>query len=996
MILQSARDYLTSATSVKIAHLVEIELAGNNNVFSYGTDYLSSITISGKTYSAGRVMSVGGVKFTQGITNYTVSVTVPGEYQDELDKVTTDSSYEGRRINIYRVFLDNLGQVIPIDDETGGPLIWFQGKITSISLSDPITKGSSKVTFNCAGLLADFEKVNGRITDDAAHRGLVSGVLGPIPSNGAKRVEYQTDTGFLHANQTISTNIKYLALEKEYYLKKSWGGLKTKLREREVQVERQLDLKTSLEAKYLPVIYGVRRVQGIPVFLDVLRSNPSKMYCVYAFCEGEIDSFLNVYVDGVSAICGPGGNTEDSGLCMGNMENGDTLGMYSVTTRKEERQRQLDIGPFRVRIPELLEDFSSFTTGAASQSRVGTVHEQKINIMAENGPIMMQFYHGKSDQTPCQELVNIAASNGFLVQNNTTNPTGGSWGSSYWAGASSGVTGAALLDTAYIVAVFDISEDRTALPQIEAIISGRKVRVYSTPSTFTTQISLNPVWHLLDYLVNPIFGGGLSYTDVNLPSFISAAAQLDIQDTSYQTSFNTMWRYLGWETPTGTRARMQCNTLMAAEEPVTKLVEGLLDQFNGSLVPVQGKYVLSVETDSASKADITQFDIIGAVRISDRANKDKWNSIQASMQDPALGWGTNQITFFNSTYLTQDNGIRKQGRASFQHITNYYTARSWAQFLLNKSRFSKKVTITTYYKFFELQPNDNVTFTFPKYGFVAPNNKFRVVEIELRETGLIDITLERYDSSLFAVENQTKVPILEPTGPVVPPPANLTFTNLPNPAALISLPEGFRGGVVSWGPGGENILHWAMLVYTRPAESTAIFVQDGPIRIIEDSKQASISLQTKVFELLELQPLTEYQIKVQGVSKYGDRSPYNIIGFTTGEVIDVAVVPRIKGFRCINSDSNGIFSGPFPSFEWDAQEDPTKLTSIELQLLDPSDDSVLDSIVLDKTSVAVSYLFSSNKSAYFIKTGLIGAFRNLVPRIRAKFNSLNSEWSYLE
>lgn len=996
MILQSARDYLNSAKSVRIAHLVEIELAGNNNVFSYGTDYLSSITVSGKTYSAGRIMSVGAVKFTQGVTNYTVSVTVPGEYQDELDKVTTDASYEGRRINIFRVFINDAGNMIPIDDETGGPLIWFQGKVTSVDLSDPITKGTAKVTFNCAGLLSDFEKVNGRITDDAAHRGLVSGALGPIPSVGAKRVAYQTDTGFLHANQTISTNIKYLALEKEYYMKKSMGGLKSKLRTREVEVERELDLKTSLEAKYLPVIYGVRKVQGIPVFLDVLKSQTSKMYCIYAFCEGEIDSFLNVYVDGVSAICGPGGNSEESGVCMGNMESGDTLGMYSVTTRKEERQRQLNMGPFRTRAAELLEDFSSFNTPVATQSTVGTVHEQKINIMAENGPIMMQFYHGKPDQKPCQEIVNIAAYNGFLVQTNTKNPQGGPWGSSYWPAASSGVSGAALLDTAYIVAVFDISEDRTALPEIEAVISGRKVRVYTAENTYTVQSTLNPVWHLLDYLTNSIFGGGLSYQDINMASFIATAALLDQQDTSYETSFNTMWRYLGWSSANGTRARMQCNTLLASEEPVTKLVESVLEQFNGSLVPVQGKYVLSIEDDSPSIANITADDIIGSIRINDRANKDKWNSIQASMQDPAAGWGSNQITFFNSTYLSQDNGIRKQGRATFQHITNYYTARSWAQFLLNKSRFSKKVTITTYYKFFELQPNKNVTFTFAKYGFTAPNNKFRVVEIELRPDGLIDLTLERYDSSLFNLENQSKVAIPEPTGPVVQPPQNLTFTNMPNANVLVGLPEGFRGGVVSWTPGGDSILHWAMVVHTKPAGSTSFFVQTSPLTIIENSNRATIFSQDKVFNILDLEPLTEYMIKVQGVSKYGDRSPYSIIGFTTGETIEVAVVPKIRGFTCTNTDANSIYSGPYPTFLWDAPEDATKLTSIELQLLDPSDDSVVDSITLDKSALGISYLFSSNKNAYFIKTGFKGAFRTLLPRVRAKFNSANSEWSYLE
>ena len=54
------------------------------------------------------------------------------------------------------------------------------------------------------------------------------------------------------------------------------------------------------------------------------------------------------------------------------------------------------------------------------------------------------------------------------------------------------------------------------------IVQGKKVRVYTNPTTYTVQYSNNPAWCILDFLTC-YNGMGLSYDEVDIQSFIDAA-----------------------------------------------------------------------------------------------------------------------------------------------------------------------------------------------------------------------------------------------------------------------------------------------------------------------------------------------------------------------------------------------------------------------------------------------------------------------------------------
>ena len=65
--------YLETAQSVKIAHLVRLELAESTEgarVYTYLTDYSGDITLGPNVYEAGKVTKIGNVRQAQGLTNY--------------------------------------------------------------------------------------------------------------------------------------------------------------------------------------------------------------------------------------------------------------------------------------------------------------------------------------------------------------------------------------------------------------------------------------------------------------------------------------------------------------------------------------------------------------------------------------------------------------------------------------------------------------------------------------------------------------------------------------------------------------------------------------------------------------------------------------------------------------------------------------------------------------------------------------------------------------
>lgn len=705
-ILQSTLDYLSSG-NITLAHLIQIEVPGlgGSKLIQRVTDYSRDIPYGGEVYESGFLKSFGDIKHTYSLSAHTTSITITGIPSQVITIAMQDYSFIGNKVSIYRTHIGSDGQLIPYYSD-GTARYLLKGTITEVSAKDVVSssnKGTSTITIKCANEFYDFEKVGGRFTSDEAHRGLEVDDYGYLAaSNSAKRVAYKNDRGFQHANQSINVLAKYQTTETKYKLKKQKNrlGLTTgyKMRDYEEEVTKELDLRYNLGGKYLPVVYGVKKVDGIPIFADTNRGEPNKVTVIYALCEGEIESVLDIWIGDSPVVCTNHQDSLDRG-CLGGKNGSGALGMFVA----------IPIG-------------DGNTVG-------GTTHGSRFVIDDGNGPITVAVYHGKSNQTADTNVVSRAASQSFLLQSNTGR------GPDYWDASCK------LLDTAYLVVDFELSRSRPNIPTISAEVKGRKIRNNKT--------STNPAWQIYDYITNPVFGMAVSPSDIDAASFSVAANLFDIQDTSYQGAWLPYYYYLGWpDRSNNNRAIMQTNVDLRTENPVFKNMEGILSQCMASLNVVEGKYTLTVEALADPVAHIEIDDIVGgSLTASDISIKNKYNSIISSISDPAKGWAASNVIFYNSAYKAEDNGLSKTLNVSFPYITNYYTARSLAERELKKSRYNREVTVTLPISYANLPINSPVTVSYPRYGWF--NKQFLIREVSLKQSGRSSVLLREYADDVF-------------------------------------------------------------------------------------------------------------------------------------------------------------------------------------------------------------------------------------------------------
>lgn len=256
-----------------------------------------------------------------------------------LLNTTTSTSFINRKVSVYKIFLNPDTPDVLI----GTPILIFSGIIASAKYEEDPEKGA-EVSWTLSSHWGDFQQVRGRLGVDEFHRALTT--EGTADPNGTLKPEYALDKGFQHANTAVNVVSVYKVMETRYKMKKKkkFGDFlgiftKTKLKPYQVEVDREVDLRFNLSAKYIPIVYGVRRVEGTPVFADTSFDNPAEVYLAEVLCEGPIQGVLNIFVDDNPLICtdladynvrnssGTSYNADSVDVaCFGRADRGDVLG----------------------------------------------------------------------------------------------------------------------------------------------------------------------------------------------------------------------------------------------------------------------------------------------------------------------------------------------------------------------------------------------------------------------------------------------------------------------------------------------------------------------------------------------------------------------------------------------------------------------------------------------------------------------------------------------
>ena len=168
--------------------------------------------------------------------------------------------------------------------------------------------------------------------------------------------------------------------------------------------------------------------------------------------------------------------------------------------------------------------------------------------------------------------------------------------------------------------------------------------------------------------------------------------------------------------------------------------------------------------DSNSDVDvkvryITNDDIIGKISLKDEGLSKSYNTVSASISAPELNFDDRSISFLDSTYKKQDNGIVKSANFSMPGITNYYNARIAAKQTLDRSRFSRQISFTMRPSGMAILPGQLIRINYPRFGWGTGSEViFRVRTVSISKDCLVSITASEYNDSIYVIDKNITSP----------------------------------------------------------------------------------------------------------------------------------------------------------------------------------------------------------------------------------------------
>ena len=343
-------------------------------------------------------------------------------------------NFINRSVLIDKVFIDPSDNTIWGNDS----IRIFKGVIQSVSIDEKDT--GVQVKWGLNSHWGDWNEVGGRLTTDEIHRNIAPN--GQPSDVQPIRNEYGSDLGFLHAESSLSAIANYKTQETRTRMRSKkrgglaglTGGKRYWQEEFQVDVQNEVDLNIHLQGRYLPVVYGVQRINGNPVFADTLNHNSQIVYTADAICEGEIHGVYNIYIDDIPLICtddndydvrGPGGSdlSNTQLQCFGRMSYGDTLngrqGEILEETNDETTTIMVDgVGLVKInfRLPPGGGKFASVNPGVVNDhllqqglitGSVGVGHRESWSI-DQPYPIDQSVFQGRPNQLASSMLYNPA------------------------------------------------------------------------------------------------------------------------------------------------------------------------------------------------------------------------------------------------------------------------------------------------------------------------------------------------------------------------------------------------------------------------------------------------------------------------------------------------------------------------------------------------------------------------------------------------------------
>lgn len=660
-----------------------------------------------------------------------------------------------------------------------------------------------------------------------------------------------------------------------------------------------INLNSASNTEPIPVIYGSRRLGGVPVLRHVTDYSNQALHLVFILGEGPIEAINSVYFNDNEVIVGEeiqqqvvfkfnglidrfvtlelrvvddakvGGEYTDNLDKIGPLYRKDGGYFRAINQEKDGwLNANVVINPFNKNDLDEGDNLQVRLTDRSKGSQIeflqypkkrnGWVlrvrlhdripHDPGINdfefTITRNNKTVDRSYSTASEVWPIlgnQDLGNAFSKSDEAVLSRMEKNLPGIWDST------KRLPNCAAL---YVVLDYDPEVFSNGLPIISANIKGRKV--YDPRSGVTTW-SDNPVLCLRDFYTNPIYGRGVPGSDID--------------DNIVMVSAN----FCDEKLPENNEKRYTCNGVIDINNTHMVSINQLLTSFRGMSIYSAGKWQFIVERDEPLiNFEFNDDNIIGDIQTVTPSTATLFNEIEARFFNPGENWQDDMEIVFSNKLRNLDNGQVLKKSIELPFTSSRWRANNIATINLNQSRHSLAAEFTANFSAQNVIVGDIVTITNHTNGW---NKKpFRVVNLVLKPSGDVSVSAREHEPSVYDYGTINPDP--------VHPDSDLPdFRNLPKPSYIV---------VES---GTEHLLK-----HTDGTITTQIYVAFGGVPYVskyeiqykESNGGPWVSIETRDNEVL-IQNVVDgntYDIRVRGVAGSGDsgewihKEYYKVIGKT--------------------------------------------------------------------------------------------------------------------
>ena len=448
----------------------------------------------------------------------------------------------------------------------------------------------------------------------------------------------------------------------------------------------------------IPVVYGFRRIGGSIVYAETNGTDNKKLYVVYAFCEGEIEGFKNIIIDGDQAHVYTDKSTHAETVTIGTGKyhtGSDSLVRFQLFHGTEDQVQ------------------STLANNAATWSN----KQRKLPGIAY-GVFEYTWYEKQSNDDPFQ---------------------------SPWSGqiptVQIDVLGKKVFD------VTTLTAGATTFPSAYA----------SLTKTYESGVGNNPVNALADYMLNPRYGAGMNIANLDPESFRIAGNKLKQTVTYTEDGTTGPAMTINGVINTNNQLFDNIKQLLQGARSMMPFVQG---KYKVKVEDAGNATDITSSTIQIAQ-DLNDDNIVGGIALSSEKKSTKYNKVIVNFVHPDLDFTNQQVVKDQtSDFATADNNETLLGEFNFPTLTNEAIARDLARIIVLKSRTARTVKFTATQESMNLEPGDiiRITQTIPN----LTQKTFRITGLEINNNMTVTIQAVEHDATLYPFVSQQQVEIPPP------------------------------------------------------------------------------------------------------------------------------------------------------------------------------------------------------------------------------------------